>query len=108
MSRRLMIPLLAVMVGVPAAATAVASPVAHAARSCGVGGGKGYGYTYLTSLTVKKTSCANGKHLVHHHGHISGWHCSQKTIDHAPGIYDARKTCTSGNRKVIWTFQQNT
>jgi hypothetical protein len=108
MSRKSLVLLLAAPLAVVAAATAPAKPVAHTARSCGVGSGQGYGYTYLTSLTVKNTSCANGKHLVHHHGNISGWHCSRKILDHAPGIYDARKTCTSGNRRVIWTFQQNT
>lgn len=108
MSRKSLMLLLAAPLAVVAAATAPARPLAHTAQSCGVGAGTGYGYSYLTSLSVQNTSCANGKHLVHHHGNISGWHCSQQILDRSPVQYDARKTCKSGNRKVVWTFTQNT
>jgi hypothetical protein len=95
---------------VVAAATAPARPLAHAAsHSCHNGiPGSGIGYSYLTSLSVQNTSCANGKTLARKHGNVHGWHCSQKILDRSPVQYDARKTCKSGNRKVVWTFTQNT
>ena len=95
--------------GLASAALAGAhTPAAHAAASCGVGNGKGYGYTYLTSLNVTRTSCANGKAVAKKHGHARGWHCSTKRLATSPVQYQARVTCTSGNRRVVWTYTQNT
>jgi hypothetical protein len=91
------------------AGTALArSPVAHVAGSCSVGSGLGYGYTYLTSLTVHRTSCGNGRHLAKKHGHVAGWSCSKHRLSTSSIQYQDRETCTSGSRKVVWTFSQNT
>jgi hypothetical protein len=94
--------------GIASSALAAPAPAAHAAASCGVGNGKGYGYTYLTSLTVTHTSCSTGKAVAKKHGHVSGWHCSTKRLATSPVQYQARVTCTSGSRRVVWTFTQNT
>ena len=84
------------------------SPRAGAAGGCGVGSGHGYGYTYLTSLNVTRTSCATGKTVAKHHGHVHGWKCSTKRLATSPVQYESRVTCKSGPRQVVWTFSQNT
>jgi hypothetical protein len=91
-----------------AGTSAASAPRAHAAGSCNVGSGTGYGYSYLTSLTVRNTSCGTGKHLAKKHGNVSGWSCHKKRLDTSPVQYDDRETCTSGSAKVVWTFTQNT
>jgi hypothetical protein len=82
--------------------------VAHAAGTCSVGSGRGYPYSYLTYLWVYKTTCRTGRNLVHHKGHVSGWHCKHKNLDRSPVQYDAKVTCNSGRRQVQWTYTQNT
>jgi hypothetical protein len=84
------------------------TPLAHAARTCGVGSGRGYGYSYLTSLSVHNTTCSTGRYVARHHGHVSGWSCSRKVLDRSPVQYDARVTCKRGSRTVQWTYTQNT
>lgn len=90
------------------AVSAAHSPLAQAARSCGVGAGHGYGYSYLTSLSVIRTSCATGRYVAKHHGHVSGWRCSRTLLDKSPVQYDARMACKSGTRRVTWTYTENT
>jgi hypothetical protein len=82
--------------------------IAHAAASCGVGSGTGYGYTYLTSLSVTHTSCGTGRFVARKHGHVSGWHCSTKRLATSSVQYESRVICSSGGRRVVWTFSQNT
>ena len=98
----------AVAIGAPAVAAPAASPPAHAAGSCSVGQGKGYGYSYLTSLTVSSTGCSTGRNVAKHHGHVSGWSCSRKRLDTSPVQYDEKVSCRSGARRVTWTYTQNT
>jgi hypothetical protein len=95
------------MLPVPATASN-SRPVAVAARSCSIGNYHSYGYSYLTSLSVRNTSCGTGRHVAHRHGHISGWRCAKKRLDTSPVQYDDRETCTRGRAKVVWTFTQNT
>jgi hypothetical protein len=91
------------------AAAAAASPqTARIAGACSVGTGEGYGYTYLTSLTVKNTTCTIGKTLVRHKGHLAGWHCSKKTLQSSPTQYVARESCSSGAKRVTYIYTQNT
>jgi hypothetical protein len=90
-------------------AVAVAhEPAARAAASCGVGKGRGLGYTYVTSITVRATNCVTGKNVVKHHGHVSGWRCTTKRLATSLTQYEARETCTSGSRRVVWNYSQNT
>jgi hypothetical protein len=106
---RVVVPLLFVVLALAAVPVATArTPVAHAAGTCSVGNGRGYGYTYLTFLWVFRTSCANGKNLVKHKGHIHGWKCVTKRLDTSPVQYDDKVTCKSGSREVQWDFAQDT
>ena len=99
----------AVILAIAAAAGGSAqAATAHAARSCGVGNGEGYGYTYLLSLSVRNTNCSTGKSVVRHHGHLRGWRCSRKVLDRSPTQYDAKMSCSSGRRRVYYTYTQNT
>jgi hypothetical protein len=105
---RVMVTILVAAVALLAATVALAhSPAARMASSCGVGSGTGYGYTYLTSLTVKRTSCATGKSVAKHHGKVRGWRCSMKKLASSPVQVQDRETCKSGAKQVVWTYTQN-
>lgn len=107
---RLLTPFLLVVAFVAATATASSARnrTARAAGNCSVGSGRHDGYSYVTSLSVRKTSCGTGLNLVKHHGHLRGWGCKNKVLDRSPVQYDARMTCKSGSKQVVWTFTQNT
>jgi hypothetical protein len=109
MSRRIRLSILLVasLTVLALASTATGSPVAQAAKSCGVGTEHGFGYTYLTSLNVSRTSCKTGRRVAKHHGHVRGWRCHTKRLDASPVQYDSRVTCKSGRRQVKWTFTQD-
>jgi hypothetical protein len=98
----------AAFLGGAVAVSAAHEPDARAAANCGVGSGRSLGYTYVTSLTVRGTSCSTGKNLAKHHGHVSGWSCKNKRLATNPVQYQGRETCTSGSRRVVWTYSQNT
>ncbi len=91
-----------------ASANPVAPIEAHPAGACSVGTGHGYGYSYLTSLKAFRTSCSTGRALAKRHGHEGGWSCKRIRLDTSPVQYDNRVTCLSGQRKVVWTYTQNT
>jgi hypothetical protein len=91
------------------AAAQARAPVAHAAKTCHLAHhGEGYGYTYVTSLTVSRTTCKTGITVVRHKGKLKGWHCRNKILDHSPIQYDARKTCTNHRKRVVFGYTQNT
>lgn len=105
---RAMVGMMVVAATLLAAAVALAhSPTARMASSCGVGSGTGYGYTYLTSLSVTRTSCANGKSVARHHGKVQGWRCATRKLASSPVQVQDRETCNSGSRQVVWTYTQN-
>jgi hypothetical protein len=93
-----------------ATATSTAKPRAHAAKVCRYNGRNYsyYHYSYLTYLAVSKTSCDTGRYLAHKHGHVSGWRCTRKTLDHSPTQWDGSVSCWSRGRHVVWSFAQNT
>jgi uncharacterized membrane protein len=102
---------IAVLAGASAALLGTTAAVAHqsvarTATTCGVGNGKGYGYTYLTTLAVHGTSCGAGKSVVKSRG--KGWKCAKKRLNTSPVQYEERQSCTSGSRSVVWTYSQNT
>ena len=101
-------------------ATAGAGGVdARAARSCSVPDYPGSGY--FLSLSVKGTSCANGRKLAlayyrcrtrsgragRCHRRVLRYSCRERrqTI---PTEIDAKVTCRRGGKRVIHTYQQNT
>jgi hypothetical protein len=91
-----------------ASGAALAGASKSAGRKCSVGSGEGYGYTYLTSLQVTGTSCATGVKVVRSKASLKGWRCTRKVLDKSPVQYDARETCRSGKRQVVYGFTQNT
>jgi hypothetical protein len=93
--------------GIAAGGAAANGPLAHAAGSCGMGNTRGYGYSYLTSLWEKNTTCKLARTIAKDHGHYSGWSCKKTTLDSSPVQYDARVTCTSGSRVVKYTYTEN-
>jgi hypothetical protein len=100
--------------------SAGAQPTAGAARSCSPPKYPGLGY--FTSLEVSRVSCATGRKvtLAHYrcrtrHGkkgrcssRVLGYSCKEGTRNSIPTEYNARVTCKSGTRKVVYTYQQNT
>ncbi len=88
------------------AATARPKYVPAGYSYCRVGAGRGYGYTYLTSLYVSHIGCKNGGTVAKHHG--SGWQCTTTRLDTSPDQYDSLKKCGKGRMHVIYTFTQDT
>ena len=97
-------------------ATATAQPAAHAARTCSPGKYPGQGY--FQRLVVTNVSCATGKRVMRAHyscrtkhgrkgycPRVLGYRC--KEIRRAITTeYNAKVTCTSGSRKVVYYYQQ--
>jgi len=96
-------------VAILATSAAFAStPVAHAARSCSVGTGEHWhGYFYIYPIQVTNTTCATGKNVAAHHGHLRGWHCGQKTLANSATERIGQETCKSGRKKVVYKFTQS-
>jgi hypothetical protein len=108
MGRRLGLGVAALLAaGIAAGGASASGPVAHVAGTCGMGNTRGYGYSYLTSLWVKNTSCKLGRTIAKDHGRYSGWSCKKTTLDSSRVQYDARVTCTSGSREVKYTYTEN-
>jgi hypothetical protein len=109
--------LLALAGGAGASSTEV-----HAAKSCNISGQqRSLGASYVTSLSVRHTSCSNGKAVVraYHkcrraHGwkgkcrhRVKGYSCKRHILDSSPVQYDARVTCRNGVKRVVHTYTQN-
>ena len=116
--------LLALSLGLLAAASASASgPTATAARTCHltITQQRHSGSTYLVQLKVEHVSCSTGlsvekawqscrKSTAGHRTckrRVSGYRCGQKVLDSSKTQYDARVTCTSGSRSVVFIYTQN-
>jgi hypothetical protein len=106
------------------AATAGASgPTASAARTCSLtlNQQRHSGSTYLVQLKVSGVSCSTGLKVEKDWqscrrstaGHttckrrVDGYKCSQKVLDSSKTQYDAKVTCTSGQRVVQFVYTQN-
>jgi hypothetical protein len=104
-------------------AAGASSTQVHAARNCSLSAGeqRHLGASYVTSLSVKKTSCSNGKAVVRAYhkcrrahgwkgkcGHkVRGYSCSRKIQLSSPFQYDAKVTCRRGGKRVVHTYTQN-
>jgi hypothetical protein len=107
-----------------AAGAGASSPQVHAARKCNLSANeqRHMGASYVTSLSVKKTSCSTGKKVVRAYNscrHKSGGargHCHHKVkrykcTEHRAGIstqFDATVNCKRGARRVHFTYTENT
>lgn len=105
------------------AVAAADGPQAHAAKRCSVRGvERKLGPSYVTSLSVSGTSCANGKKLIKAyyrcrvrsggakgrcHRRVLGYRCSERRAG-IPIQFDARVRCHKGRRHINHTYTQNT
>jgi hypothetical protein len=112
---------LAALVALASALPATASQGAHAAASCHLSASeqRHLGATYVTSLSVRHTSCASGKAVVRafhacarRHGvrgrctsPVLGYHCSEKRSG-IPTQFTGKVTCTRGRASVVHTYTQ--
>ena len=108
---------------VAAGGAGASSPSVHAARKCGLSlhEQRHMGASYVTSLSVKKTSCKKGKAVVRAYhkcrrahgwkgkcGHkVKGYSCKRKYLAKSTFQYDARVTCKRGAKRVVHTYTQN-
>jgi hypothetical protein len=124
MSRAVRAALVAVfLVALAASATAGAAPRVHAARSCHLSTSeqRHLGASYVTSLSVRHTSCSKGKAVVRAYqacrrahgwkgkcGHrVKGFSCKRHIQTSSPVQYDAKVTCRRGGKRVTHTYTQN-
>lgn len=100
-----------------------ARPVASAAKACGIRGvQRSLGPSYVTSLSVRGTSCATGKRVVRAyyrcrvrsggvrgrcHRRVLGFRCSERRAG-IPIQFDATVTCRRGRARVYHAYTQNT
>jgi uncharacterized membrane protein len=110
--------LLTAALGVAVAVLLAAGPPAQAAKSCGVGSGRGYGTTKVTSLKVSGTSCRKGRKLVRaFHAcrpgkkgkcgqHLLGYSCTESRYHQRKHRYDSRVVCALGGKRVRHTYTQ--
>lgn len=103
-------------------ALSAAAPQRAATKTCSVKGKeRKLGTTYVTKLSVKGTSCANGEKLVKAFhkcrlgksetarcARVSGYRCSERRFNVGPLSYDSNVTCKSSTRSVKHTYTQNT
>jgi hypothetical protein len=100
-----------------AAATAGAAPAT--AAGCSVGDTRSYGTTYVTQISVKGVSCANGKKVIRAFhacrpgksgkcARVSGYRCSEERFNKSPQSYDSRVKCKRGKKRVNHTYTQFT
>jgi hypothetical protein len=109
------------LLALASAGGAVASaPQAHAAGKCNISGQeRSFGTTYVTSISVRRTSCARGKSVVRAfhkcrkgprgrcHRRVKGFKCKESRS----GIsvqFNSKVTCKRGRKVVKHTYTQNT
>jgi hypothetical protein len=108
---------------VSAAGAGARSPQVHAAKSChlSVHDQMHLGASYVTSLSVKQTSCSKGKAVVRAYhkcrrahgwkgkcGHkVKGYRCKRHIQDSSSFQYDATVTCRRGAKRVTHSYTQN-
>lgn len=78
------------------------------------------GSGYFTSLSVSKTSCAQGSKVARGHyscrikngkkgkcaSLVSGYRCTEKRVA-VSTEFNSRVTCTKGSGRIVFTYQQN-
>jgi hypothetical protein len=114
------------LLALAAAGGAVAgSPQVHAAGKCHFHGTEQQhlGASYVTSLSVKNTSCRTGKAVAHAfnncrhanggarghcHHRVKGYSCKEGRRSGISTQYDSSATCRRGAKRVHFTFTENT
>ena len=106
-------------------AGAGSGPHAEAARGCKLTRSEQdrLGTTYVISLRVSGTTCANGKKVVkaYHRcrnrnggrdgrcrSRVFGYRCSERRLNVIPSQYDARARCKRTGREVFHKYTKNT
>ena len=115
---------LSILVLAFAGSAGASGPTAHASKSCHltISQQRNSGATYLVQLSVTNVSCSTGLKVEKAWqscrrktpGHrtcrsrVLRYRSSQKVLDSSKTQYDARVTATSGSRKVVFVYSQNT
>ena len=104
---------------------ASAGPQAQAARKCHLTRSEqdNLGTSYVLTLRVDGTRCANGKKVVRAYHRcrranggrdgrckreVYGYRCSERRLDVIPSQYDARVRCKKPGREIFHIYTQNT
>jgi hypothetical protein len=111
---------LALFALVSAGGSTAAEPQAHAAGKCNISGEqRSFGTTYVTSISVKNTSCRTGKAVVRAfhkcrkgprgrcHHKVKRFSCSERRSGIAVQ-FNSSVTCKRGRKVVKHTYTQNT
>jgi hypothetical protein len=100
-----------------------AAPAGSAATGCQKAKERKLGATYVTKVTVKGTDCATGLTVVKAFhscrkksstgkckSTVKGYKCTEKrpAAETIPTQYTGYVTCTSGAKRVVQEYQQNT
>ena len=115
---------LALIAALVASAGAAGTPVAKRGCHLSPHDQRHLGTSYVTSLSVRHTSCSRGKKVVksfnkcrHRNGGangrcheaVRGYSCDENRFDELPGVqYSAKVGCKNGRRRVHFTYTQNT
>jgi hypothetical protein len=105
----------------PGAASAKTDgPTATASKRCSTGDGRGFGTTYVLSITTKRVKCRKAKAVVRAFhkcrkgasgrcGHkVKRFKCSENRFNVSSFQYDSNVTCKRGRKRVKHTYTQNT
>ena len=108
------------LLAVPSTAMA-SSPSASISKSCGVSKKpRALGPTYTLGLSVKGTSCSNGRGFVKSYykcrgggkgkcrRKVSGYSCSEKRSNVIRTQFDARVSCKKGGNRITHKYTQFT
>jgi hypothetical protein len=91
-------------------------PVATASKTCSIGDSRSYGTTYVTAISVRNTSCRNGRRLIRaFHAcrpgkkgkcpSVKGYSCSEKRTTGTTQYYST-VTCRKGDKTVKHDYTQ--
>ena len=92
------------------------APVATASKTCAIGDSRSYGTTYVTAISVRNTSCRNGRRLIRaFHAcrpgkkgkcpSVKGYSCSEKRTTGRTQYYST-VTCRKGDKTVKHDYTQ--
>ena len=112
------------LLALPAGAPADTAPQATVAKKCGLTSKqqRRLGATYVLTLRVSGTRCANGRKFVkaYHEcrfrnggrdgkcSRISGYRCEERRFNKISSQYDARSRCKKAGREIFHIYTQNT